>query len=73
MRVSWSGSVGGQEDKPGGPQAQGDGQSGGARGSGYLSISVTIMHLLGSADVLWLSVTAALKQLISNEERQPCV
>lgn len=36
-------------------------------------ISVTIMHVPGSADVLWLSVTAALKQLISNKERQPCV
>lgn len=36
-------------------------------------ISVAIMHLPGFADVLWLSVTAALKQLISNKERQPCV
>lgn len=35
--MRWSGSAGGQGDNPGGPQAQGDGRSGGARGLGYLS------------------------------------
>lgn len=68
--MRWSGSAGGQEDKPGGPQAEGGGQSGGVQAQ---VISVAIVHLPGSAGVLWLSVTAALKQLLSNKARQPCV